>query len=164
MKKRYVPDLVADMAECDANYIRLRRLFPAMDDENCLEFGVDNPGQFNGSDSVVSRTANDGAVVTIRIERRCPYTTMLAVTVESDEDKPWVKWPSLEVRMYNDIRSAEVTSFERHRNLKFRYVLPNDQMYQPDEKSQINRYFGELLTFCHEHGHNLEDVMIRQPL
>jgi uncharacterized protein len=29
--KRYVPDLVADMAECDANYIRLLRLFPSMD-------------------------------------------------------------------------------------------------------------------------------------
>jgi len=158
MKKRYVPDLVADMAECDANYIRLRRLFPQMDEEDSLEFGVDKPGQ--QSDCVL-RNADNGAVVTIRIERRCPYTTMLVVTVVSDEDKPWIKWPSLEVRMYNDIRTAEVISFERHRNFKFRYAMPNDQMYQPDEKSQINRYLGELLTFCREHGHSLKQVMVR---
>ena len=161
MKRRYVPDLVADMAECDANYIRLRRLFPQIDVEDSLEFGVDCIGRFSESSSVISRTASDGANVTIKIERRCPYTIMLRVTVTSDEDKPWVRWPSLEVRVYNDIRSAEVISFERHRNFKFRYALPNQQMYQPDEKSQINKFFGELLTFCFEHGHSLDEVMIR---
>jgi len=35
----YIPDLAADMAECDANYIRLRQLFPGMDSENDIEFG-----------------------------------------------------------------------------------------------------------------------------
>ena len=161
MKRRYVPDLVADMAECDANYIRLRRLFPQIDEEDYLEFGVDSVSCLAESSAIVSRTASDGASVTIKIERRCPYTTMLTVTVKSDEDKPWVRWPRLEVRVYNDIRSAEVISFERHRNFKFRYALPNEQMYQPDEKSQINRFFGELLTFCFDHGHSLDEIMIR---
>ncbi|HJL61407.1 MAG TPA: DUF1249 domain-containing protein [Pseudomonadales bacterium] len=155
-KRRYVPDLVADMAECDANYIRLNRLFPHMDKEDYLEFGVDS-----ASRATVQGTTVDGAVVTMKIEQRCPYTTMRTVIVTNEEDKPWVKWPTLEVRVYHDIKSAEVKSFERHRNLKFRYPTPNENMFQPDEKSQINKYFGELLKFCYEYGHSLEAVTLK---
>ncbi len=145
-KRRYVPDLISDMAECDANYIRLLRLFPGMHEQDDLVFGVEG-------------TMEDGAVVTIRISERCPYTTMLSVNVTGDDDnKPWIKWPRLEVRVYHDVNSAEVVSFERHRNFKYRYYTPNAQMFQPDEKSQINRFFGELLTFCINHGHVLEDI------
>jgi uncharacterized protein YqiB (DUF1249 family) len=31
-------------------------------------------------------------------------------------------------------------------------------MFQPDEKSQINKYLGELLTYCIEHGYSLEPL------
>lgn len=145
VKRRYVPDLISDMAECDGNYIRLLRLFPKMHCEDDLEFGIQG-------------RMEDGAVVTIRITERCPYTTMLSVNVSSEEDKPWIKWPSLEVRVYHDVNSAEVVSFERHRNFKYRYYTPNSRMFQPDEKSQINRFFGELLTFCLNYGHSLHRV------
>ena len=144
-KRRYVPDLISDMAECDGNYIRLLRLFPEMHKEDGLEFGVEG-------------TTEDGAVVNITITERCPYTTMLTVRVISDEDKPWIRWPSLEVRVYHDLCTAEVVSFERHRNFKYRYYTPNADMFQPDEKSQINRFFGELLTFCLKNGHALATV------
>jgi len=159
-KRRYVPDLVADMAECDANYIRLHRLFPHMDEEDYLEFGVDSPGKLSIEHGKIEGTTSDGAIVTMAIEERCPYTTMIKVVVTNEEDKPWVKWPTLDVRVYHDIKSAEVISFERHRNMKFRYSTPNENMFQPDEKSQINKYFGELLTFCYEHGHSLEAVPV----
>ena len=66
----YVPDLAADMAECDANYIRLRQLFPGMDSEDGIEFGIR------------TRT-EDGATVVIKIQERCPFTTMVAVTLSS---------------------------------------------------------------------------------
>lgn len=153
-RRRYVPNLVADMAECDANYIRLHRLFPHMAEEDQLQFGVDSSGSGNS----ISSCTEDGATVEISILERCPYTTMMLVKVTSEEDRPWIRWPTLEVRVYHDIKSAEVVSFERHRNFKFRYQLPNQKMFQPDEKSQINRYFGELLTFCYEHGHSLEPL------
>lgn len=171
-RRRYVPDLVADMAECDANFIRLHRLFPMMSEEDSLEFGVDARGKRTPSmdagrgtmteGATIQSTTEDGAIVTLKILERCPYTTMMTVKVTNEEDKPWVRWPTLEVRIYHDIKSAEVVSFERHRNFKFRYHTPNQQMYQPDEKSQINRYFGELLTFCYEHGHSLETVDLGQ--
>jgi uncharacterized protein YqiB (DUF1249 family) len=157
-KRRYVPNLIADMAECDANYIRLHRLFPHMASEDQLEFGVDSGAPGNS----ISGQTEDGATVVISILERCPYTTMMSVKVTSDEDRPWIRWPTLEVRVYHDIKSAEVVSFERHRNFKFRYHTPNQKMFQPDEKSQINRYFGELLTFCYEHGHSLEPVTALQ--
>ena len=144
-KRRYVPDLVSDMAECDANYIRLLRLFPNMALEDNLEFGL-------------TGTTEDGAVVNVSIDDRCPFTTMLTVRVSNEENKPWVRWPLMEVRVYHDVKSAEVVSFQRHRNFQYRYHTPNRNMYQPDEKSQINRFLGELLTFCAEHGHSLEPV------
>ncbi|XOV86060.1 MAG: DUF1249 domain-containing protein [Pseudomonadota bacterium] len=146
-RRRYVPDLISDMAECDANYIRLIRLFPTLAQEDSLAFGIES-------------TTEDGAVVRIVISERCPYTTMLSVRVENEEDKPWVKWPLLEVRLYHDVKSAEVVSFQRHRNFQYRYYTPNRHMYQPDEKSQINRFLGELLTFCAERGRSLAPVLI----
>ena len=143
----YVPDLISDMAECDANYIRLHRLFPDMDLEDALKFGVRG-------------TMEDGAIVEIKITERCPFTTMLSVDVHSESDIPFIKWPNLDVRIYHDVRTAEVVRFERHRNFRFRYPTPNPNMFQPDEKSQINKFLGELLTFCIEHGHSLAPVEI----
>jgi len=141
----YVPDLVADMAECDANYIRLRQLFPDMQTEDDLAFGIK------------TRT-EAGASVLINITERCPFTTMLTVNVSSENDHPFIRWPSLDVRIYHDVRSAEVIRFERHKNFRFRYPMPNENLFQPDEKSQINRFLGELLTHCIEHGYSLEPV------
>lgn len=146
-RRRYVPDLKSDMAECDSNYIRLSRLFPRMHEEDSLEFGVQG-------------VTRDGAIVTMTIKERCPYTTMLTVKITNDEDKPWIKWPLMDIRVYHDLKSAEVISFERHRNFRYRYYTPNRHMFQPDEKSQINRFFGELLTFCISNGRSLETVSI----
>lgn len=146
-KHIYIPDLVSDMAECDANYLRLLRLFPNMDSEDDVRFGVHGKTE-------------QGATVLIKIEERCPYTTMLYVAVSSDEDKPFIRWPNLQVRIYHDVRTAEVVKFERHRNFRFRYPTPNPDMFQPDEKSQINRFLGELLTYCLAHGYSLSPVEI----
>jgi len=141
----YVPNLVADMAECDANYIRLRQLFPGMDAESDLKFGIRS-------------TTNEGATVVIKITERCPYTTMLNVCVSSEDEELFLKWPNLDIRIYHDVRSAEVIRFDRHKNFRFRYSTPNDNMFHPDEKSQINKFLGELLTHCIKHGYSLERV------
>ena len=83
---------------------------------------------------------------------------MLTVNVTSQNGELFVKWPNLDVRIYHDVRSAEVIRFDQHRNFRFRYPTPNDNMFQPDEKSQINKFLGELLTHCIEHGYSLEPV------
>ena len=139
----YVPDLVADMAECDANYIRLRKLFPDMEVASDKEFGI-------------RTNTHKGAKVDIKITERCPFTTMLTVDVTSESEEPFLKWPNLDVRVYHDVRSAEVIRFERHRNFQFRYSTPNSEMFHANEKSQINKFLGELLTHCIEHGYSLK--------
>ena len=65
-EKRYSIDLPAHMAECDANYLRLMKLFPSLRDEDVNVFGVvvgDNPYQ-----------------VHIQVRERGPYTTMIQLT------------------------------------------------------------------------------------
>lgn len=141
----YIPDLARDMAMCDANYIRLQQLFPDMESEDDVTFGVH------------TRT-DEGVTVALQIKERCPFTTMVTVKVFSVEDKPFIRWPNLELRIYHDVKSAEVVRFERHRNFRFRYPTPNINMFQPDEKSQINRFLGELLTYCIKYGYSLEPV------
>jgi uncharacterized protein YqiB (DUF1249 family) len=154
-RKRYVPNLISDMAECDANYLRLCQLFPQMNEEDSVEFGIEASGR-NAIAFSLAGDVKKEAKVEIKIYQRCPYTTMLKVTVTNVEDAPWIKWPTMEVRIYHDANSAEVTSFEQHRNLKFRYAQPNEKMFQPDEKSQINKYLGELLTYCINNGYCLD--------
>ena len=141
----YIPDLVADMAECDANYIRLCRLFPDMDSEEAICFGI-------------QARAAEVITVNIRVRERCPFTTMVSIDVMSERGQPHVRWPSLDLRVYQDVKSAEVIRFERHRNFHYRYSIPNEHMFQPDEKSQVNKYLGELLDHCIEHGYSLEPV------
>jgi len=160
-RRRYIPNLITDMAECDANFIRLEQLFPNMKEQDVLEFGIDPSNHATGSEpeNLAGIEGMDNTVkVCMRIIKRCPYTTMMTVELSDTETSPWLKWPSLEVRIYHDTRSAEVVSFARHRNFKFRYTSANPKMYQPDEKAQINRYLGELLCHCAEYGHSLEAV------
>ena len=144
-KRRYIPDLVDAMADCDANYIRLMKLHGWNLEKDHLLFAIPLGG--NGGEE---------AQVEIRVVERCPYTTMLVLSVGSPRIDDWIKWPVLEIRVYHDLRTAEVVSYANHRQIQYRYEYPNPCMYQPDEKSQTNKYLGELLTFCINHGHSVE--------
>jgi hypothetical protein len=146
--QRYVPDLVRDIATCDANYIRLQQLFPAMDKDDHLEFGLP------GSSEEVDR-------VRLSVIERCPYTTCLRIQVTADELQcRWLQWPSMEVRIYHDLATAEVICFDHHRSIRQRYEQPNPDMHLPDEKSQINCFLGELLSQCLSRGQALNPLPI----
>ena len=43
-QRKYSINLPAHMAECDANYLRLEKLFPGMREEDATAFGVDVDG------------------------------------------------------------------------------------------------------------------------
>ena len=60
--------------------------------------------------------------------------------------------PEMLVRMYHDAKTAEVISFQQARFIKARYPLPNKEMYQADEKQQINFFLSEWLSFCQKEG------------
>ena len=145
MKRKYIPDLRKQTAQCEANYMRLMKLMPDMDevDERC--FYVSWP--------------EHQARLRLEVEERFTYTTTLRVSQQHDHDSPWLDAPVLVVRLYHDATAAEVVCLRRSQ-LSGVYRYPNQQMYQPDEKIQLNQYLGEWLTHCLSHGHVMEPVFI----
>ncbi|MEH6575910.1 MAG: DUF1249 domain-containing protein [Amphritea sp.] len=142
MKKRYIPNLVKQMAECEANYLRLMRLMPDLDTRDEREFEVHWHLQ--------------RSTVRLQVEERFKYTT--TVQVSQSLGHRWLEAPCLIVRLYHDARAAEVICMKRRKQLKGVYSYPNSNMHHPDEKAQLNQYLGEWLSHCLSHGHLAEPV------
>ena len=145
-RDRYSIDLAAQQAECEANYARLMRLLPNIDVVDCCDLGI-------------GRVHNQRRQYRLSVTERCRYTTMLSISQLDNEHTPWSKTPDFSLRIYHDARMAEVVSVNRHRNLRASYDYPNQQMYQRDEKTQLNQFLGEWLSHCLEHGHTLDDPL-----
>jgi uncharacterized protein YqiB (DUF1249 family) len=143
-KKNYTPNLRKLMSDCEINYHRLMRLLPEIDEQEEWCFGVD-------ADSEQLRQ------VSIHVVERSKYTTTVAVVQESLLDD-WVPKPTLTVRLYHDAHMAEVLSFQRNRYIRQNYTYPNEKMFQPDEKAQLNVFLGEWLEFCLRSGRALVKV------
>jgi len=135
--RKYNINLPAHMAECDANFLRLEKLFPAMREQDASTFGVD----INGLQ----------LTITLKVLERGPYTTLLRLTQEPAP--PWSKKPSLTIRLYHDARCAEVVEYQGKRHFRAVYDYPNEDMRHPDEKAQINRFLSEYLALCLAHGY-----------
>ena len=134
--KRYSIDLPAHMAECDANYLRLKKLFPSLRERDASSFGID----INGN------------VLEIKLEvvERSRYTSLVRLT--QLPVAPWSRKPSITIRMYHDARNAEVVEYQGKRHFRAVYDYPNEDMRHPDEKAQINRFLVEYLSLCLTHG------------
>ncbi len=139
---RYSIDLSRHMVECDANYARLMRLFPALSKRRGNTLRVDIAGR---------RTD-----VGLEILERNRYTTL--IRLRQRPDAPWGLNPCFTVRLYHDTRCAEVVGYQRARHFKAVYPYPNAAMRQRDEKVQVNRFLGEFLSYCLRNG-----VALREP-
>ncbi len=134
--KRYSIDLPAHMAECDANYLRLKKLFPALRQQDASSFAIDINGlQLD---------------IVLEVLERSPYTSLVKLT--QLPVAPWSRKPSITMRLYHDARNAEVVEYQGKRHFRAVYDYPNADMRQPDEKAQINRFLGEYLALCLSHG------------
>ena len=136
-KPRYRVDLVSLQAVCAANFARLRRLMPDMAEQDELRIPLAVPEKAP-------------QVLVMRVLERCRYTTTLQLHHERRHD--WLPPPSMEVRLYHDVCMAEVVATYNRRRFHGVYPYPNEQMLQPDEKYQLNRFLGEWLGFCQQHG------------
>jgi uncharacterized protein YqiB (DUF1249 family) len=56
------------------------------------------------------------------------------------------------VRMYHDASVAEVISCHGHDRIEPANAYPNRFMHHPDEKSQVNHFLAEWLSFCLKFG------------
>jgi uncharacterized protein YqiB (DUF1249 family) len=135
----YKIDLVAHLAECDANYVRIMMLMPELDRIDEHEFSV------------------GGSCVRVRLSvlERCPYTTTVRLVQPSHElstSELGMAPPSITVRLYHDARTAEVTEYQNHRGWQAVYPYPNRYMHLPNEKAQVNAFLSEYLSHCLRHG------------
>jgi len=151
MAKPYVPNLTDFASVCENNYMRLLSLLPDMDKGTGREFSI---------------TGGIGHKTRIRFEiiEQFPYTLTIAVEQVSDLSN-FLQPPHMEVRLYHDVRMAEVVMFDNHHRFSGVYHYPNPQMRHPDEKHQINQFLAEWLEHCLHHGEtNIELNFTPKPL
>ena len=186
---QYNIDLVTQMAQCDANYIRLLKLVPKLeierrDAQRRRTPGLQNQQSMDGKSlakhekgsgsthnnnapgcedlqsevsrkfSLIQNGSAREVTVTIKILERFRYTTTLEIT-QTPDDSNMVSAPVMLVRVYHDASTAEVISYQGHKNFKARYPTPNVNMYHRDEKRQVNEFLGEWLTLCLKTGQSL---------
>lgn len=132
----YVTDLRSLQSECSANYARLIRLVGDMQTGQRRVITLGDEGHFE---------------LVFFVRENAPYTTMLEVSQSGPFDHV-VDRPDMRVRLYHDVRMAEVSDFQRQRHFHGRYRYPNPEMHQPDEKLQLNRFLGEWLAHGLAHG------------
>ena len=138
-KKAFKTDLTALHAVCEANYVRLLRLFPDYENCNAKEFLV------------------GAASVRLSVVDRCRYTTIFRIEQQRGESR-WLGKLRLEVRAYHDARMLEVGMFQSHRRVAARYDYPNDKMFAQDEKYQQNRFLSDWLEHCLQNGRAALDI------
>jgi uncharacterized protein YqiB (DUF1249 family) len=135
---RYKVDLKRFMADCEANYARLRRLFPAMDSRDHHGFALADRGDRH---------------FVLRVLERSPYTSLIEVAERAPGRRPWLWFPAMRVRLYHDARLAEVVGFDGVGRVRPRNPYPNKVMHQPDEKAQWNRFLAEWLSMAMGSGY-----------
>ena len=142
---RYKVDLRRYMADCDANYVRLMKLFPEMMESEERKIGFCHDGDH---------------VLTLTVLEQTRYTTLIKFGLVSVivGARPWLRLPVLTLRLYHDAQVAEVLSFEGVRHIEPRYEYPNKDMHHQDEKAQWNLFLGEWLSHCLEHGYDVESL------
>jgi hypothetical protein len=173
-KSRYIVDLPKHLAVCEGNYHRILKLMPNLH-KHPKQVTVES---MQGQDAASSQQwqysisgfnddlENKGLELSIAVAEIAKYTTMLNVRVtpsalsSSDTDivdninnkdnnllATLVSY-SLDIRLYHDAQLAEVVSSVGCSQLAARHDYPNQKMHQCDEKSQLNQFLGELISFC----------------
>jgi uncharacterized protein YqiB (DUF1249 family) len=146
-KPHYKVNLREQMACCEANYVRLLKLMPNLLARRDWNYELE---------------AGKGTIeLHLEVTEQAPYTTMLNMTQTGLAVGSVDVTPVLYVRMYHDVKMAEVISWRGHRSIKPRYSYPNKHMYQQDEKAQFNKYLADSLDFALQHGLATDVVTIK---
>ncbi len=133
VKKPYSIDLSAQMAVCDANYIRILQILPK------LSLGVRREISFaNSAEQAMPR--GESPTTVIEVIEKFKYTSTVRIAQSMQSSWTLYKVPEMFIRMYHDAKTAEVISYQQVRYLKAKYELPNKEFYLADEKEQINFY------------------------
>ncbi|UAK71880.1 DUF1249 domain-containing protein [Aeromonas enteropelogenes] len=133
--KRYVPDLMSLQRTCEVNYMALMKLLPPGGEVGTeRRYWVGNDLQFQ---------------LTVCGESRFTSEVLLS---QHNPELPEYLQAQIEIRLYHDVRMAEVCATQQISRLQPRYDYPNKKMHQRDEKEQVNLFLAEWLKFCLRHG------------
>lgn len=177
LDRQYKVDLVRDMADCDANFIRLLKLMPELESYRleCLK-SLDNPGSEEcGAGQTVNLTtayalgkvgqcAREFSLFTsadeashlhirLRVVEIFRYTSTIVVE-QLNTLHSLLPAPRVMVRLYHDANTAEAVEYHGHKALLAKYTIPNAKMFHRDEKRQINEFLGEWLSLCLSAGYS----------
>lgn len=154
-------------ADCEANYARICRLLPALLPlaERGRREASAGTGRLDFSplqrELLVELAVDEPARLLLIVEEQSRYTTMLTIEMsyvanctscDSVAGTPEYSGGSMSVRMYHDLRLAEVISVCGQRISLASYEFPNASMFQPDEKAQQNHFLAELLSLSIQKG------------
>ena len=134
LKKPYRVDLAGLHAVCEANYARMKLLFPDYETSNTREFTVAD------------------ARIRIEVIERARYTTIFQLFQQHHQGAEWLGHLKIEVRAYHDAGMLEVGAFQSQQQIQARYQYPNHKMHQQDEKAGQNRFLAAWLEHCLENG------------
>jgi uncharacterized protein YqiB (DUF1249 family) len=164
VKPRYQFNLKKMTADCEANYLRLSRLMPAVislaEDakESTSASGRYQFGQLRRELLVEFDVQQRPAHLLLQVTEQSRFTSMLSLSL-SISGKPQLERTignslaaDISVRMYHDVRLAEVIDINGLKATWACYAGVNDHMLQPDEKAQQNRFLGELLSLSLHRG------------
>lgn len=168
----YRVDLPQLIAVCDANYIRLLKLVPAL--KSMTEGGGErqpvSQRQFAPWLHPVHQQGRwcfdiegAGFQVCIGVTECFRYTQTLEV-VAAPDFATLVPAPAMQVRVYHDAASAEVVAYQQRGRFAARYARRNTNMYQQDEKLQNNQFLAEWLNLCLAAGVSRELLQLPCPV
>ena len=137
LKPNYRVNLIRLQQVCEKNYLRLIRLLPELSEQEHFNLPV-KPG--NGLDTGLEWLIID-------VMERSPFTTLLKLQMEADWGQLF-NMPEAEVRLYHDVKMAEIVSRKTSQIIQPHYNYPNRKMHQPDEKEQHNQFLAQWLDYA----------------
>ncbi|WP_020580728.1 DUF1249 domain-containing protein [Endozoicomonas elysicola] len=136
-KPNYHVNLIRLQQLCEGNYLRIMRLLPDLPKQEHFHLPVKHvKGQGQRLEWLI-----------IDVLERAPFTTLLKLKMDTCWGS-FFKMPEAEVRLYHDVRMAEVVFRKTSQIIQARYDYPNAKMHQPDEKEQHNQFLALWLDYA----------------
>ena len=140
--KRYVPDLMSSQRTCEVNSMALMTLLP--------------PGGNVGAERHYQ--VGNGLQFQLTVSEESRFTSQV-ILAQHNPELPSYLQARIEIRLYHDVRMAEVCAAQQISMLQPRYDYPNKKMHHRDEKEQVNLFLADWLRFCLKHGTSLINIL-----
>lgn len=126
-KRKYQPNLHKLQQTCAVNYALALRLLPL---------------EYNQGESWFV-TVNGQNYYQIQILESTKYTDKILLS-QTQQVNPLID-PKIEFRLFHDAQMAEVLTYQQTGRIRQKYDYPNPNLFQQDEKIQINQLLKEWL-------------------